>query len=87
MSNKKELLVVGVLSATLFTGFTIYSHAAGNRHEVVNKKTEAAAPQQMAQPASSNRTAASVQVSNEAPAEQTIPAASSRNKNTKTKAS
>ena len=82
MSNKKEILVVGVLSAVLFTGFTVYNHANGNRHETGRplKKLETQAELTQS-PKNQVKLAASEST------EQTPPDQPGRKQNTKTKAS
>ena len=82
MSNKKEILMVGVLSAALFTGFTVYNHANGNRHETGRpiKKLEKQADL-IQSPKNQVKLAASEST------EQTPPEQPVRKQNTKTKAS
>lgn len=98
MSKKKDILIVGFLSATLFTGFTAYSQ--------LGAKSKAAAPPVSSQPAvrpaaGTQATspvkhagqsptavqAATDQATGQTQAEEATPASSPRKKNTKTKAS
>ena len=93
MSKKKDILIVGFLSATLFTGFTAYS-------QLGSKGKAAALPvsvQSTARPAGGTQVESTVKnvtqesVSVQAPTDgvtdQTPPAGTTRKKNTKTKAS
>ena len=98
MSKKKDILIVGFLSVTLFTGFTAYSQ--------LGAKSKAASPPVSSQPAA--RPAAGTQVApavkrggqsssvvqaptdgatDQTPTGEAPPASSTRKKNTKTKAS
>ena len=98
VSKKKDILIVGFLSVTLFTGFTAYSQ--------LGAKSKAAAPSASSQPAvrsatgtqiaptvkSAGKSPAAVQeatdqATGQTPAEEAPPASSQRKKNTKTKAS
>ncbi|HWR28980.1 MAG TPA: hypothetical protein VN631_04020 [Negativicutes bacterium] len=96
MSNKKDILIVGVLSTVLFTGFTAYTHVAGRGRTVASPQSSTVvsplAPQQstnkknVATPSSpvvQNATDSQVAP----PADPTPPPNTTRTKNTKTKAS
>ena len=86
MSKKTDMLIVGTLSAALFTGFTAYSHFTG-------KGKTAALPSQSPGVAASASVAAPTKLaqgtadSQVAPPADPAPANAARTKNTKTKAS
>ena len=93
MSKKKDILIVGFLSATLFTGFTAYSQLGAK-----GKAAASSVPAQSAvRPAIGTQVEStaknvmqdspSVQAPTDGVAEQAPPAGTTRKKNTKTKAS
>lgn len=98
MSKKKDILIVGFLSATLFAGFTAYSQLGAR-----GKAAEQSAPaQSIVRPATgaqvvplvkdSTQQPFAVQVpiagaTDQTPTDQTPPVGAARKKNTKTKAS
>lgn len=96
MSNKKDILIVGVLSTVLFTGFTAYTHVAGRGRTVASPQSSTAAAPLAPQPPTNKKnvaTPSSVITQNAVdsqvapPADPTPPPNTARTKNTKTKAS
>ena len=86
MSKKTDMLIVGTLSAALFTGFTAYSHFTGKgktaalppQAPAVTATTSAPAPTKLTQGTADSQVA---------PPADPAPANATRTKNTKTKAS
>jgi hypothetical protein len=84
MSNKKDILIVGVLSAALFTGFTAYTQVAG-KGKTATVPTKNSASSVVTSPSKAlPRNTADSQV---APPADPAPTNTTRTKNTKTKAS
>ena len=99
MSKKKDIVIVGLLSTTLFAGFTAYSQSIGKEKALAAVPTPAAIttsatasqPKVSAEtltPVASPTTALSQKkTSVQAPADPAPPATAPLKKNTKTKAS
>ena len=86
MSKKTDMLIVGTLSAALFTGFTAYNHVAGKGKTAAlpPQAPAVAAPAAVPPPTKFSQVPADSQV---APPADPAPANVTRTKNTKTKAS
>ena len=85
MSYKKDILIVGVLSAALFTGFTAYTQATGKGKTVAAPTNNSASSSVVTSPSTAlPRNTTNSQV---APPADPAPTNTTRTKNTKTKAS
>ena len=86
MSKKTDMLIVGTLSAALFTGFTAYSHftVKGKTAALPPQAPTVAASVSVPVPTKLNQGTVDSQV---APPADPAPANATRTKNTKTKAS